>query len=68
MPFSSACSERHVSSSLRRRRAPLRADDAPESFFLEPELDLETLEEAEDLVREEGMATDSLCVPLPLMW
>ena len=33
----------------------MRADDDDESFFLELELALETLEEAEDLVREEGM-------------
>lgn len=47
-----------MSSSLRSRRAPVRAAD-DESFFLELELDLETLDEAEYLVREEGMVADA---------
>lgn len=51
MPRSSDCSARHVSSSLRSRRAPVRPPplEAEESFFLEVELDLETLEDVADL-------------------
>lgn len=51
MPRSSGCSARHVSSSLRSRRAPVRPPplEEDESFFLEVELDLETFEDVADL-------------------